>query len=132
METNHWEKTNDIVGLKESKPIYCPICLARALADNTPLSETPKLVMRRSRIHQVADVRLAAYRKEQDIRPYAFDLAYKCPECDFYCIFGIPTEIDYAQGIIKIREGKPEYVLPEETWLGQQVVSNRLSRWGYW
>jgi len=116
-----WYKTDDEKGLLPVKPILCPMCLA--------YGEKSEMVMRRSRIHRVADVRI--HLKDETHRPYAFDLAFKCPACDFYCIFGVPTDITYAQKIYEMRKGE-EFVLPEEYWANDERVKEKLKRWGYW
>jgi len=125
-KTQMWEKTNDKVGLREAQPIFCPICANR----ESPIKS--KMVMRRSRIHVVGDVRLQMEEKGEEVRPYAVDLAFKCPICDFYCVFGVPIEIDYAQHVIQMREGQYDFVLPDETWNEEEEVKKRLKALGYW
>lgn len=135
IENLMWEKTNDKIGLRESQPIYCPMCTARALVQGTPTDKVTRMVMRRSRIHNVADVRIFNQEtkpSEPQKRPYAMDIAFKCPVCDYYCIFGIPIDIDYAQKVIEMRGGTVDFVLPEETWGKNSEVEKKLERWGYW
>ena len=116
-----WYKTDDEQGLLPVKPILCPMCLA--------YGEKSEMVLRRSRLHRVADVRI--HLNDATHRPYAFDLAFKCPACDFYCVFGVPIDIVYAQKIYEIRKGE-EFILPEEYWVGDERVKEKLARWGYW
>lgn len=124
VENEVWEKTNDIVGLKPKEPIFCPMCKAREPSIKS------EMTMRRSRIHTVADVRIANPTNEN--RPYAMDIAYKCPRCDYYCIFGVPIDIQYAHKILEKRGSKVDYVLPESVWEEDDRVKTRLAKWGYW
>ncbi len=127
-----WVEVDEPVGIVSKEPIYCPMCKAREPSIKVEMR------MRRSRIHTVADVRIANLEKgarDEDPaanRPYAMDIAYKCPRCDFYTVFGVPTTITHAQKIIELRGNKVDYVLPEEIWLEDDAVARRLERWGYW
>lgn len=120
--TGKWYKTHDEKALRPLRPILCPICHA--------WGEDSEMVMRRSRLHRVADVRIHV--KSGEIhRPYAFDMAFKCPACDFYIIFGVPVDIKYAQKIYSLRNHE-DYVLPEDYWAEDERVKEKLKRWGYW
>lgn len=123
-ENQMWTKTDDIVGLRPVEPIYCPICHAKEP------SVKVEMTMRRSRIHMVADIRIA--NPSDGNRPYAFDIAYKCPRCDFYCVFGVPTDIQYAHKILELRGSKVDYVLPELAWEEDERIKTRMAKWGYW
>lgn len=123
VENECWEKTDDIVGLRSREAIYCPMCKAREPSIKS------EMVMRRSRIHTVADLRIA--NPTDGNRPYAADIAYKCPRCDFYCVFGVPIDIKYALKVLEMRGSKVDYVLPEEVWQEDDRVSRRLAQWGY-
>jgi len=121
-----WKLTYDKRALEPARKMYCPIC-----ANAEPALKV-ELVMRRSRIHTVADVRVAGREKGVLTRPYACDIAFKCPHCDFYCIFGVPLDMAYAQKCIEMREGSIDFVLPEETWNEEGQVKERLAKLGYW
>lgn len=117
-----WEKTDDKVGIKPTQPKYCPICTQSGIK--------VEMVLRRSRVHRVADVR--ALKGVEEHRPYAFDVAMKCPVCDFYCVFGVPTDIEYAQKVIQLRDNNIDFVLPTEDWDEDGRVKEKLAKWGYW
>lgn len=121
-----WKPTNDEKALEPTRVHYCPIC-----ANADPPTKS-KLVMRRSRIHTVADVRIAGRDKGITTRPYACDLAFKCPVCDYYCVFGVPLDMEYAQERIRERDGSIDYVLPDDTWNENGEVKSRLEKLGYW
>lgn len=121
-----WKLTHDERALEPDRIIYCPIC------DHADPPIKSKMVMRRSRIHTVADVRIAGLEDGLQTRPYACDIAFKCPVCDFYCVFGVPLDIDYAQEIISKRKGSIDFVLPQEIWNEDLQVKSRLERFGYW
>lgn len=118
-----WQKTDDEVGLVPTFPMTCPFCL-------NARGKKSEMVLRRSNIHRVADMRIRFGIEEH--RPYAFDNAYKCPDCGFYCVFGIATDMEYAQKILKKRGNKSEYILPETIWLEDERVKQRLKKLGYW
>lgn len=117
-----WEKTNDKVGIRPKQPKYCPICALSGMK--------VEMALRRSRLHRVADVRVEIGIEKH--RPYAFDVAMKCPACDFYCVFGVPTDIEYAQKVIQERDNSVDHVLPLEDWEEDGRVKKRLAKWGYW
>ena len=117
-----WEKTEDKVGIRPTKTRYCPICTASGMK--------VEMVLRRSRLHRVADVRIMIGLEQH--RPYAFDVAMKCPVCDFYCVFGVPTDMEYAQKVIKLRDNSIDYVLPLDEWKEDGRVKEKLAKWGYW
>jgi hypothetical protein len=118
-----WQKTDDAVGLIPTFPLVCPFCL-------NARGKESHMVLRRSNIHRVADVRIKFGINEH--RPYAFDNAYKCPDCGYYCVFGIATDMEYALETIKRRDNKAEYILPEELWDQDERIKERLSQLGYW
>ena len=121
-----WEKTNDEIGLRNTEPIYCPMC-----ANRRPAIESI-LVMRRSRLHPVPDVRMTRNQEGEIVRPYAFDIVYKCPTCDFFCVFGVPTDNAYAQQIIEKRGNNTDFVLPTLAWEEQEQIRDKLKKLGYW
>ena len=127
-ELQMWEKTNDKVGIRPTQDIYCPICAHR----DPPIKS--KMVMRRSRIHTVADVRITRRNNDpnSNVRPYACDVAFKCPVCDYYCIFGVPLPMEYAQKVIEMRGGSIDFVLPEDVWEQDDRIVKKMEGWGYW
>jgi len=60
------------------------------------------------------------------------DMAFKCPVCDFYCVFGVPMDMEYAQKIQQLRGGTPEYVLPKDDWDEDERIKSKLEKVGYW
>lgn len=116
-----WERTNDPQGIRPTFPILCAICSGR--------DHRSEMVLRRSRIHQVADMRIR--RGVDTYRPYAFDMAYKCPECGWYTVFGIAVPTDFAQETIRLREGSTDFFLPEEVWEDDERVQKQLAACGY-
>ena len=126
MAQEMWEKTNDEIGLRNTEAIYCPIC-----ANCRPPHESI-MVMRRSRIHPVPDVRVTRHKDGVIVRPYAFDMAFKCPTCDYFCIFGVPVDGEYAQQIIEKRGNNTDFVLPTLAWEEEQRVKEKLEKLGYW
>lgn len=125
-ENQAWERTNDEVGLRPAIDIICPICANR----EKPIKS--KMTIRRSRVHTVPDVRMQKNEKGETVRPYAFDIACKCPICDFYCIFGVPSEADYVQEVLQKRQGKMDFVLPEDEWNKDELIKEKLKQLGYW
>lgn len=117
-----WERTNDALGIRPKFPVFCQICLAAH--DKRVL-----MVLRRSRIHRVADIRMIKGIEEH--RPYAADMAFKCPECGWYTVFGVAMDPTHAQLVIAMREGKHDFVLPEEIWADDDRVREQLEKWGY-
>lgn len=124
VENQCWDEVEQPIGLQSKEPIYCPMCKAREPSIKV------EMVMRRSRIHMVADMRIA--NPVDGNRPYAMDMAYKCPRCDYYCMFGVPTSIEHAQNILKLRDSKVDFILPEDAWKENDKIKKRLAKWGYW
>jgi len=125
-----WIETHDRMGLKPAEPVLCPICSIRNLAKGK--STFPSMQLRRSRIHTVPDVREERLKDGTIVRPYAMDMAFKCPVCDFYCVFGVPMDMEYAQKIQQLRGGTPEYVLPKDDWDEDERIKSKLEKVGYW
>jgi hypothetical protein len=124
VENPCWEQISEPVGIRSRDPIYCPICKAREPSIKVEMK------MRRSRIHTVADIRIM--NPTDGNRPYAMDVAYKCPRCDYYCVFGVPVDIKHAHKILELRQGKVDFVLPEEVWHQDAQITKKFERWGYW
>lgn len=117
-----WEKTDNVIGVKPTFDVICSVCFAsRGIRTN--------MVMRRSRIHTVTDIRMHYGIKE--FRPYAFDVAYKCPDCGWYMVFGVAVDATYALHIRELRGGKSDYVLPLEYWDDDERVAKQLEALGY-
>lgn len=122
-ETPLWQKTYDELGLKPTFKIYCATCdLARSVK--------VEMVMRRSRIHNVADMRV--HYGTHTYRPYAFDIAYKCPDCGRYIVFGVAVPTEYALKIKELRGGESDFLLPEEIWSENEQVAKQLAALGYY
>lgn len=111
-----WRRIEGPQGLEPTFEIKCVFC-------------GEKMILRRSRLHQVADVRIR--KGVEEYRPYAFDMAYKCPRCAWYTVFGVAVPTDYAQEVTQRREGQVDFVLPEEIWEEDERVKRQLSRYGY-
>jgi len=121
-----WEKTDDKYGLRPKEPLYCPLCACR----KPPIES--QLVMRRSYIHSVPDIRVTFAEKGSTVRPYAADMAFKCPRCDFFIVCGVPLEMEYAQKVIALRDGKENFILPVDEWDENAEIKSRLKALGYW
>jgi len=134
-----WEKTFDKIGILPKEPLVCPICFARnlfkAIQEGKDLKEVkaPRLFIRRSRLHPVPDIRMT--RRDDGHRPYAFDTVCKCPQCDFYCVFGVPTDLKYALDTIKARGDSHDFYIPDEMWEESGEVDDevrkKLRAYGY-
>lgn len=124
VENQCWDFVDEPIGIRSKEPIYCPVCKAREPSIKVEMK------MRRSRIHMVADIRMA--NPTDGNRPYAMDIAYKCPRCDYYIMFGVPTHIEHAQKILELRGSKTDFVLPELAWQQDNAIKRRLAKWGYW
>ena len=61
---------------------------------------------------------------------FAMDIAYKCPKCDWFVIFGVVIPEDKAKHLKKKMQNK-QYI-PEDIWLHSEKVKERLESWGYW
>jgi len=146
MESSHegyenpaWQKTHDALGIKPKHDLYCPICLASktvaALEKGQDLKDVtfPRLFIRRSRIHQVVDARIAV--GTDGHKQYAFDTICKCAQCDYYCVFGVPTDLNYALKIMELRDNSNDFLVPIEYWKDEVLVDDdvreKLAALGY-
>ena len=122
LNTPLWEKTDDAMGIRPTWEIICTVCSVHRGA-HVPM------VLRRSRIHQVSDMRI--HFGTQVYRPFAFDQAYKCPDCGHYIVFGVAVDTAYALKIKEKRGGKADFLLPEEIWDEDERVKEQLEALGY-
>lgn len=60
------------------------------------------------------------------------DMAWKCPSCSFWTVFGVPLKADDAKRIIHEERNGSNLYIPIEEWWGDAVIKDRLKNLGYW
>ena len=110
----NWKLTYDVLGIINTKPIRCIFC-------------GTEMVIRHSRLHTSPEL--------NHQNPH-IDLAFKCPNCDWFTVFGIPVPKDYWLHILQLRKkmGIGLIYAPVESWTksDQEIIKERLQALGYW
>ena len=113
-KNSKWKLSWDIIGLTPKFNITCPFCKT-------------EMVLRYSRLHVSPEL------KEENTH---IDMAYKCPICDYFTVFGIPVPPQYWLHILELRRKLKIGLIyaPIETWTksDQEIIKERLQALGYW
>jgi hypothetical protein len=128
-----WTKTNDKMGITPSEPITCPFCfnrnLQKAISEGRDIRTVtaPRMFLRRSRLQHVADMR-AVMGNTSVKKPYAFDQIMKCPDCDFFAVFGVPTDLEYAVKVMELRGDDLDFYVPVENWMNSSEIDDEVKK----
>jgi len=108
----NYELTLDVVGIRNKKPVRC-------VFDNT------EMTLRYSMLH---------HSPELGHKNLHIDLAFKCPKCDWFTVFGVPVPKKHFLHIwnLRRREGVGYIHAPTEEWLKRKEIQKRLKALGYW
>ncbi len=69
---------------------------------------------------------------EVEMPSWVEDMAYKCPKCSFWTVFGVPMKKEDAMRVkLEERNGNATFV-PIEEWWGDPVIKKQLKDLGYW
>lgn len=104
--------TYDLLGIRNKHPKYCPFCGAELIIRNTRLDWSPELSDKNLHI----------------------DLRFKCPQCDWWCTFGIPVPKHYFLYVWQLRKkhGVGRIYAPVEEWKSKNEIKEKLEKLGYW
>ena len=129
-----WELKQN--GYQPSEPIQCPICKTH-------------LMLRWSRINSHEDIAMELFRKgkskddahadllleifdSMEMPSWVEDMAWKCPSCSFWTVFGVPIKAAEAKRIMSGERNGSSVFVPIEQWWGDEIIKNRLKDLGYW
>lgn len=128
MNNDKWKFTP--YGHKPQFPIKCVMCGA-------------EMRLRYSQIFRPSDVFQALEEPERKMgltaeervdivqkQGWAEDRAYKCPQCNWWTIFGLPLTWEELLEVRKIR--KRSVYVPVEQWAEDHPIRQRLKALGYW
>lgn len=121
-------------GHEPSEPIKCPICGHNMRLRWSKVQSHNDIAMElffRRPDEQKSKYLLSIF-DEVEMPSWVNDMAWKCPECDFWCLFGVPMKKDDATRIrLEERNGEAMFV-PVEEWWEDPIIKDRLQSLGYW
>ena len=113
-----WELIRTPVGVKAKQLIICPSCLASDKNER-------EMVLRKS---------VMARSEELGFRNAVFDLYYKCPSCGLVQCFGIAVPDHHFRLVenLRCKKGIGKVYAPEQDWVDNETIKQRLIALGYW
>jgi len=128
MNNEMWEFTPR--GHKPKFQIKCVMC-------GTPMRLRYSQVFRPSDVFQALEdpsrkMGLTAEERVEILQKngWAEDRAYKCPNCQWWTIFGIPLAWEELLELRKVR--KRSIYVPVEEWAEDHPIRKKLAAMGYW
>jgi len=132
-----WKLTKN--GHEPTSPLWCPICKMRG--------HDKEMVLRWSKIQPHEDIAMELFFRRPDnerskyllsifdeveMPSWVNDMAWKCPTCDYWCVFGVPMKKEDAERIRKEERNGCTTFVPIEEWWQDAIIKDRLRNLGYW
>jgi len=126
-------------GHKPDTPILCPICNVRG--------DSQEMRLRWSKIQSHEDIAMELFFRRPDserskyllsifdeveMPSWVEDMAWKCPKCDYWTVFGVPMKKEDAKRIRMEEGGGEATYVPIEEWWGDPIIKDKLKALGYW
>jgi len=119
--------------MEPEKPMVCSNCGTPMILRWSKLSTHGDIfreVARREKNGEDMSEARALWNGKKSNLSYVDDQRWKCPDCHFTIMFGIPISFDQYWELYKAR-GKFKQYQPIEQWLEDETIKQRLQDLGY-
>ena len=129
-----WELTEN--GHRPVQPLKCPFCGSLMKLRWSKVQAHDDIAMELFYRRPDEDTNKTKYLlkifDEVEMPSWVNDMAWKCPICSYWCLFGVPMKKDDAVRIRKEKRNECSTWVPVEDWWEDPIIKDRLRNLGYW